>query len=115
MNNICSFGYNDASIELSLDEDNELLEILIQDEKVSSVKVSFKEPLIDATYVESPLYIHMLGTLLKADTFREAEGKAYRRSMLPIHIKDLAEKIDGLKVAMEPSPYLELINIPITF
>lgn len=111
MNNICSYGYNNASFQLSMDGENDLLDLMITDEKVSSVKVSTGEPLADATYVESPLYIHMLDTLLRAETFREAEGKAYRRSMLPIHIKDLAEKIDGLKMASEPSLFLEPLKI----
>ena len=111
MNSICSYGNNSASVILSLDGEKDHLDLLIEDEKVKQVKISAGEPLADATYVESPLYIHMLDTLLRAETFRESEGKAYRRSMLPIHIKDLAEKIDGLKMASEPSLFVEPLNI----
>ena len=111
MNSICSYGYNSASVKLSMDGEKDHLDLLIEDEKVQQVKISAAEPLADATYVESPLYIHMLDTLLRAETFRESEGRAYRRSMLPIHIKDLAEKIDGLKMASEPSLFVEPLNI----
>lgn len=111
MNSICSYGRDKASVNLSDDNGKVYLELHIENEKVSNVKVGFSEPLSDATYVESPLYIHMLDTLLRAETFREAEGRSYRRSMLPIHIKDLAEKIDGLRMASDPPLFLESFNI----
>ena len=104
MNNICSYGYNHSSVQLFLDEsDKAYLNLQIKNEEVDSVKLSPGNPLSDATYVESPLYLHMLGTLLNATTFREGGTRFVRRSMLPIHIKDLAEKIDALRI-LSPAP-----------
>lgn len=103
MNNISSYGHESSSISLSENSEDPYLELLIQKEKVDSVKLARGEFLSDATYVESPLYLHMLDTLLRAETFREAAGRYYRRSMLPIHIKDLAEKIDGLRFTLDSS------------
>ena len=111
MNSICSYGSDKASVYLEEKSEKTFLDLQIEKEKVSSVKVGSGEPLADATYVESPLYIHMLDTLLQADTFREAEGRFRRRSMLPIHIKDLAEKIDGLKMASDYPLLLEPLSI----
>ncbi len=107
MNNICSYGYNTASVKLRLEatSDEDYLDIQIKNEDVDSVKIAKGRPLTDATYVESPLYLHMLDTLLNADTFREGSSRIIRRSMLPIHIKDLAEKIDVLRLA-SPAPLL---------
>lgn len=111
MNNICSYGSDAASVFLEEKSEKTYLELQIYKEQVSSVKVGSGEPLADATYVESPLYIHMLDTLLQAETFREAEGRFRRRSMLPIHIKDLAEKIDGLKMASDYPLFFEPLDI----
>ena len=111
MNSICSYGSDKASVYLAEKSEKTYLDLQIEKEKVSSVKVGSGEPLADATYVESPLYIHMLDTLLQADTFREAEGRFRRRSMLPIHIKDLAEKIDGLRMASDSLQYFEPLSI----
>lgn len=112
MNNICSYGCDEASVTLSENGQIRYLDLQIENEKVSHVRVASDEPLNDATYVESPLYIHMLDTLLRAETFREAGGRYYyRRSMLPIHIKDLAEKIDGLKMASDSLQLWEPLSV----
>lgn len=107
MNSICTFGQHSASIRIMMDNDTgkDYLNIQIEDEKVDKVSVGYGEPLADATYVESPLYLHMLDTLLNADTFREGSSRMHRRSMLPVHIKDLAEKIDAMRLA-SPEPLL---------
>lgn len=107
MNSICTFGQHSASIRMMMDNDSDkdYLNIQIEDEKVDKVSVGTGEPLADATYVESSLYLHMLDTLLNADTFREGSNRIHRRSMLPVHIKDLAEKIDAMRLA-SPAPLL---------
>lgn len=111
MNSICSYGCDKAKVCLSDDDGKIYLDLNIENEKVLNVRVGHGEPLSDATYVESPLYIHMLDTLLRAETFREAERNTLRRSMLPIHIKDLAEKIDGLRLASDTTHFEETLNI----
>ena len=56
----------------------------------------------DATYVESPLYLHILDTLLQAVTYQEYQKYQKKhtmsfRGMVPIHIKDLANKLYTLQ------------------
>jgi len=55
-----------------------------------------EESLTDITYVESPLYLHILDSLMFAGTYREVDKK--RRSlvpMIPYHIKDFAQKMNS--------------------
>lgn len=100
MNSICSYGHEQAVIEYGFSDAKESrLTVDIENEQVKRVYRGKADFLIDATYVESPLYIHMLDTLMMASTFREQEDFYRRSPMLPIHIKDLAEKIDSLKLA----------------
>lgn len=49
----------------------------------------------DATYVESPLYIHLSDVIINAQTLRETEGRrsVANPAMIPSHIKDMVEKI----------------------
>lgn len=107
MNNICSYGHSSASVRIMMENDSnkDYLNLQIKNEEVYSVRIADGKPLADATYVESPLYLHMLDTLLKADTFREGSSRILRRPMLPVHIKDLAEKIDTLRMSSS-SPLL---------
>ena len=55
MNSICSYGSDKASVYLEEKSEKTFLDLQIEKEKVSSVKVGSGEPLADATYVESPL------------------------------------------------------------
>ena len=107
MNSICSYGHSEAYVKFRMDNsgDEDFLTLHITNEEVNSVRVGSGRPIADATYVESPLYLHMLDTLLNADTFREGSSRMLRRSMLPVHIKDLAEKIDSLRLS-SPEPFL---------
>jgi len=55
-----------------------------------------EESLEDITYVESPLYLHILDSLMFAGTYRELDKKS--RSivpMIPYHIKDFAQKMNS--------------------
>lgn len=52
----------------------------------------------DVTYVETPLYLHMQDALTIASVYRELEQGQYPVSlMIPLHIKDIVDKIDYFK------------------
>ena len=55
-----------------------------------------EETLEDVTYVETPLYLHMLDSLMYAGAYREID-KRHRplRPMIPYHIKDFVEKMNA--------------------
>lgn len=105
MNRICSFGAGSSYVELSMGMNGTKTELILENDDVTRVKVdsALKDKLEDATYVESPLYIHMLDTLLSSSTFREvSKGRLFKPSaMVPVHIKDLAEKIDATRFVPE--------------
>lgn len=99
MNKICSLGTEKSSVFLEMEDEMENVSIEFKNDNVDSVRTKADIDLKDATYVESPLYLHMLECLLSAETFRELGNR--RRSsqrMIPIHIKDLAEKVDAKRI-----------------
>lgn len=66
------------------------------DRKAAEAHCEDEESLEDITYVESPLYLHILDTLMFAGTYREVDKK--RRSivpMIPYHIKDFEQKMNS--------------------
>lgn len=120
MNHICSLGESDADVELHLETEAEKVFFHLTNDDVTSVNmnINMNEMLQDATYVESPLYIHLLDSLLHSTTFRETAGaKArYRNTpMVPVHIKDLAEKIDAVRFVAEGSENELMIDAGGTF
>lgn len=95
-NNICSNNTNGSSIKYISDKDFVDIEILSNEVKSSICSMAFDTVLEDITYVESPLFIHILDALLRSTTYREVE-KGRRPSlfsMIATHIKDIATKID---------------------
>lgn len=100
MGNIMSSGCTESSATLEMDTPQERLELSFMSDSIQRVNAAYRTPLSDATYVESPLYLHILDTLLLANTYRE--GKKQRNiftlgGMVPIHIKDLATKINAMQ------------------
>lgn len=108
MNHICSAGENNAYLELQMDSDSDKVFIQLKNDDVSYVdfNINMDDMLQDATYVESPLYIHILDSLLNSSTFRETSSVRFRTrniSMVPVHIKDLAEKVYAMRYVPESS------------
>ncbi|MBO7055766.1 MAG: ATP-binding protein [Bacteroidales bacterium] len=94
INRFCSDNTHDSFVELS-SEDIARIRYQVSDNIVSKVYCKQFEFIKDATYVESPLYIHLLDALLTARTYREIVNKRsiLYYAMVPVHIKDMAEKI----------------------
>ena len=66
--------------------------------KAAEASCEDEESLEDITYIESPLYLHILDSLMYAGTYREVDKK--RRSivpMIPYHIKDFAQKMNSTR------------------
>ena len=100
MNRICSFGTSESKAILQMTDSNDGLVLRLENNKIKSVTALYEEHLADATYVESPLYLHILDTLLAAMTYREYQKKStvMFQGMVPIHIKDLASKMYALQM-----------------
>lgn len=98
LNNICSNNTNGSSIKYIFDYSS--INLDIQNNDVTNVTCQKLSDTIleDITYVESPLYIHLLDVLLGTTTYREIE-KTPRPSlfafpMVATHIKDIATKLE---------------------
>lgn len=98
LNNICSCNTDKSSIKFT--SDASYVDIQLQENDVMNVvcKMDSKDVLEDITYVESPLYIHILDALLNTITYREFEKNQkqtfrFYAPMVAIHIKDIAQKL----------------------
>lgn len=93
INHFCSTNTMVSSVEL-LSEDVAQIKYAVTNNIISSVSCKQTDFIKDATYIESPLYIHLLDALLAARTYREVVDSSHLLSaMVPVHIKDFAEKI----------------------
>lgn len=107
MNNISSFGCETSSVRFQMDpnDDSSILQIDLAGNRVKHVEVGEGDFLEDATYVESPLYLHLLDTIMTASTYREVSTRGLPfvsvRAMASYHIKDLAEKIRAMQFLAE--------------
>lgn len=100
---ICSKGLEEASVSLEMEAPEDKLELHFYHDLVSGVGYKCTDFLNDCTYIESPLYMHILDVLLNANTYKEFQQNKHRLSslgMVPIHIKDLATKLDALRFAI---------------
>lgn len=85
-------------VEFSLEDGEHDISYYIDNNNLTKVHCTMKEDLSDATYVESPLYLHMNEVLCNTSDYREAvNNKVVLRPMLPLHIKDFSDKMNSLK------------------
>ena len=110
INKFCSYGTRLSQVSLESERNGGIEYQIFKDiiKRVKSGDTSFIE---DATYVESPLYLHMLDVILKARTYREVETlrrPLWGTAMVPSHIKDLALKVRS--AAMLPHAKNEFFN-----
>ena len=94
INRFCAIGTPTSSVELS-SEENSKINYEVEKNIVRTVMCNDTNFIDDATYVESPLYLHMLDTIVRAKTYREVnkQKSLMMFTIVPFHIKDLAEKM----------------------
>lgn len=92
------FGNEDNGVSISLYPDDSSKPYFSYSAVKGVVESHYKkeETLEDVTYVETPLYLHMLDSLMYAGAYREID-KRHRslRPMIPYHIKDFVEKMNA--------------------
>lgn len=103
MNRVCSVGTEQAEVflDVSEDDDDVFIRFSILDDKIQKVETNGQEFLQDATYVESPLYLHMLESLSRSIQYVEVESRLLFRGMIPTHIKDFVEKMVYAKSSLD--------------
>lgn len=100
LNNICRKGSDISEITFKEQDTQDNLHVILQNNKV--VKTSMFNvtdfTIEDATFVESPLYIHMIDTLRSSSTLNErSERVLHYRPYVNYHVKDMAEKLNSLR------------------
>ena len=112
INRFCSVNTRESTVVLS-SEDIDGIKYSVTDNLVQKVSCNQTSFIKDATYVESPLYIHLLDALLTARTYREIVDRRslLTNAMVPVHIKDLAEKI--MLSVRQPNKLLDFNNLKI--
>lgn len=93
LNIFCSIGDRNTKVEL-YSEGASKIEFTAHQNSVNTVKYDDSGFIEDATYIESPLYIHLIDAIMRARNYRETESSlGLFNTMVPSHIKDMAEKI----------------------
>lgn len=95
LNTFCSVGDGNTKVEL-FSEGTSKIEFTAYQNSVNTVKYDDSGFIEDATYIESPLYIHLIDAIMRSRNYRETEGNpGLFNTMVPSHIKDMAEKIQN--------------------
>lgn len=94
LNTFCSVESDKTSVEL-LSEGSQKLTFEARNNSIVEVRCADNKFVEDATYVESPLYIHLIEAIIRGSAYRETEipYPTLFSMMVPSHIKDMAEKI----------------------
>ena len=93
-NSICRYGTPSSLIVFADDSYGAHLEISLENNQIQHINASQLEDIssIDATFIESPLYIHLLNTLVNARTLQEENDSfsILARPLVNYHVKDLS-------------------------
>ena len=112
LNTFCSNGSDNTEV-LLMSEGFSKIRFTAKDNSVDAVQYDNSGFIEDATYVESPLYIHLIDAIVRARTYRETESNiGVLNTMVPSHIKDMAEKI--LSAARHPIDQKEHITMDVS-
>ena len=97
---LCSFGSNFSRITFhddTADAAGSRMEVEINNNTINHVSLMGYTSLKDVTYVESPLYMHILDALRMADTISPISSRKplnpFARIKAPYHLVDMADKL----------------------
>lgn len=97
---LCSYGCSGGMIlfhDDTTDEFGSNVEFHINDNKIGETLINGEISIDDVTYIESPLYLHILNTLRLSRPMFRGEGVlgSINRDNIPYHLADMAEKLLG--------------------
>ncbi len=105
MNNINSYGQDIAEMSLSFEDGTKAWAKLCNN-NVVGVAADQCDCVQDATYVESPLYLHLIDSIMSSSTYREIAERRVPlyaiRGTASYHIKDFVNKIRSMRYAQFP-------------
>lgn len=100
LNRICTIDTDFSEIILEDASGNSLLNVALEDNQVIQADFLNEDCALwgDATFVESPLYLHLLDMLVASQTLKEQQSfRTFLRPVVNYHIKDMAQKLDAAR------------------
>lgn len=111
MNQITTNGEDNSHVEFLWDENNSDGVVFdVKNENLKMVRCSLENALLDATYVESPLYIPIIDPLRRSATYVENMKSRMIQPMVPLHVKDIVNKYDLLSNYPQDKSTTELLK-----
>lgn len=105
LNNICSAGTNESIISFYGEEGTLKIEIVGNEIKEVDISTDLYYSLADVTFVETPLYLQLMNAFSRAVTYKELmsdrKNMGIGRSVVPMHIKDLVNKLELSQYTIE--------------
>lgn len=99
--NICSVSTEYSKIQFFSDHGSAKIEMKDNEIIEGKLDMDFDYSLTDVTFVETPLYLHLMDALYRASTYKELENKratlGLSFGMVSVHIKDLMDKLEYSK------------------
>lgn len=92
MGQFCSSKSELTYVMLDTEEEG-MLSFKAKDNQVTNVSFSERGFYEDITYVESPLYFHLLDSLKSSVAYRETKRTLGYKPMVPAHVKDFVDKV----------------------
>ena len=92
MGQFCSSKSELTNVMLDTEEEGKL-SFKAKDNQVTNVSFSERGFYEDITYVESPLYFHLLDSLKSSVAYREMKRTLGYKPMVPAHVKDFVDKV----------------------
>lgn len=92
MGQFCSTKTDSTYLKFETEE-NGFLSFEASANQVKHVKINGFGFYDDITYIESPLYIHLLDSLRSSVAYRETRSVRESRAMVPAHVKDFVDKV----------------------
>lgn len=100
LNRICTIDTARSEIILEDAAGNSFLNVALEDNQVIRADFLNEDCGLwgDATFVESPLYLHLLDMLVASQTLKEQQNyRTFLRPVVNYHIKDMAQKLDAAR------------------
>lgn len=100
MNRICTVDTTRSEIILEDESGNSFMNVALEDNQVKQADFLNEDCNLwsDATFVESPLYLHLLDMLVSSQTLKEQQSfRTFLRPVVNYHIKDMAQKLDAVR------------------
>lgn len=99
--NICSVATECSEIHFYSDYGSAKIKMKENEIIKGHLDKDFDYSLTDVTFVETPLYLHLMDALYRTSTYKELENKratiGLSFGMVSVHIKDLMDKLDYSK------------------